>query len=208
MHGSRQVFAVLAVLFTAVVGSSGLAHAAGPPVVLDQSQPQFGTAVGEGVYNIVGVGLRDLGQSFTAGRTGRLDHVVLPLTEFGTVGNLTVSLYDASGGLPVGEPLVQATVAPADGPTGWPPAWVSVSLPPVAVRAGKQYAIELSSAGTWFSNGWIIGLPDSVNNVFPDLYAGGTSYERVFKADGTVSLIDQGFDLPFQTYVIGVAAHG
>ena len=128
--------AALAATAAALVVLAPAARAAGP---LDQSQ----TAL-DGTHSYFAFSVQTFAQTFTAGRTGLLDQVTLPLRAYGG-GALTVDVVPVGAGVPVAgaTPLASATVPAAAAPRFGPVHWVAVPLADTLVTAGTQYAIAL-----------------------------------------------------------------
>jgi len=110
-------------------------------------------------------------QSFTAGVSGQLTKVELPLTRFDPLtGGPVVELTAAVRGLPTGPVLASAVIPPAAVPASPTIAWVPVPLPgPVTVSEGQQYAIILRPPAN-AAPGWLVLWQADV----PGTYAGGT----------------------------------
>ena len=129
-------------------------------------------------------------QTFTASITGTLDQVDLFLVG-GLLGDpLTVQIQGVSGGVPNGVVLASASVPAASVPddTG---SWIAIPIAPVAVTAGTQYAIVVSTSDfqtyAWFRAGG-------------DVYAGGAALAG-FIGDFWTPMTPSA-DLAFRTYVI------
>ena len=139
----RAALALLAVLLAAALATQPAA-AQTPPRQLDQSQTGQAFLVGAHSNN------RPF-QTFTAGLTGGLDQVDLPLAWLNTVGagTVTISIVTVGvGGVPTTTALASTTVPAASLPvfTGLPIPFTSFALSPAApVVAGTQYAIRVSA---------------------------------------------------------------
>lgn len=135
-RAALRTFGVALALVVAV--ATGPAQASSP---VDQSQ----TIVGDG-----GMGIWSspwslwVAQTFTAGVTGDLTQVDLLLFRINNPGDLTVQIESVNGGVPSGIVLTSTTVPQS---SVWESfTWVQVTLGPIPVTAGTQYAIVLSAA--------------------------------------------------------------
>src|SRR5919109_876106 len=94
---------------------------------------------------------RSAAQTFTAGLSGQLDQVDLPLAKsIQTDGPLTVEIRDVVGGAPGTAVLASAAVPAASVPLGGTQQAVFVAAPfdsPADVAAGSQYAIGAYTGG-------------------------------------------------------------
>lgn len=140
-------------------------------------------------------GTERIAQTFTVGKSGTLDQVDLMiwLTDSDQPGNATVTIEPVDGsGDPV-YPLVPALSTGANAIPAGAHTWVSFDMTPLAVTAGKQYAIVVTPETYMTGALWDGG----------DEYAGGKAY------DGTVGWTDIGSggatdDWVFRDYVIPV----
>lgn len=143
-----------------------------------------------------------LAQTFTAGRSGDLDRVVLPL-HWSTVvdpGPLLVTIQTVDGaGTPTGDVLASGSITVME--AGLQPlqsAWVEIRLTsPAEVSAGTQYALVLQTSGECdTSDRWGWHQAASV-----DPYPGGMGM-RGFSFAPELWLTFPGFDFAFETYVV------
>jgi hypothetical protein len=138
---------------------------------------------------------RSAAQTFTAGLSGQLDQVDLPLAKYmQTDGPLTVEIRDVVGGAPGTTVLASAAVPAASVPLGGTQQAVFVAAPfdsPADVAAGSQYAIVAYTGGDDVYN-W--------GRAAADAYPGGTLFRSRQSPPLTwsASLLD---DLAFKTYV-------
>lgn len=175
MRRSISIAAVLVALIAATAASAVTSGA-----VLDQSAAEGGCSSGVGF----GPPTFSKAQTFTAGLTGLLTDVVLPLSNYAGV-DLTVSITTVSGGIPA--TVLSTTDVPA-GAVGTTETSYDVAFgSPASVVAGTQYAVTLSSTS---SGEWEWGCNSS------DVYAGG---QGLYNSGGGWNGI--GFDHAFQTYV-------
>lgn len=166
-----------------------LAGPASATSVLDQEQPTIDTSVGF-VFAIGGGSEQKLAQVVTPGLTGTLTEVDLSLA---CEGDLTIQIQGVSGGKPNGV-VLGTFVTPA--PVPFPTTFRSFVLPsPVAVTAGVQYAIVLSSTGS-------CGIwPGPVGDPYP---GGNAFFDSRPNPPGIWELLSIGngrADLPFRTFV-------
>jgi hypothetical protein len=142
-------------------------------------------------------------QTFTAGRTGRLDQVDLPIgwSNCQPTGDLIIQIQTLANDLPSGTALASASLAGSaiSEETAATTPFVPILFPsPASVTAGTAYAIVLSApeAGT-------CGMSDAFYewqlNDGEDLYTAGASY---FDGDGGASWSPFGSDAGFRTYVM------
>lgn len=182
------MFALAPLLALALVAMLGLqpAHAAGD--TLDQSQTYRDADLGMFTFSYVTV---MQGQTFTAGLSGNLDRVELQLGVISGPGDLNVSIYDTSGGLPTGSPLATTTVSSSS--IAYYEAWQDVYFNPApVVTAGHQYAIGLEAS---LNSDWSASAAD--NNP----YAGGTMLQNISSVPGGWQEQPGGWDMLFKTYV-------
>lgn len=176
----------IAVAAVALIAAGG-AGAVTSGAVLDQSAVEGGCSSGIGY----GPPTFSKAQTFTAGRTGLLTDVVLPLANDAGI-DLTVSITTVSGGIPG---TVLSTVDVPAGSVGSSETSYDVAFgSPASVVTGTTYAITLSStsAGQW---SWYCNSSN--------VYAGG---QGLYNSGGGWN--DIGFDHAFETYVAPpVVAH-
>lgn len=176
----------LAVLF---LGAAPMAAHAVP--VLDQST---------GLENIGNSGpaiisSQSIAQTLTVGISGLLSQVDLQVyQDDGTVGDVTVSILDASAGVP-GASLGSIVLSLTDIPflSGQVP-WTSVDVSSLGLSfsVGDMIAIELSSSGGTGSPPWVIWSENYSS------YAGGSAFSNF---GGTYFPITDPDDVSFQTFV-------
>lgn len=195
----RLVFVAPLVLVLCVFVAPGVARASG---TLDQSQLDHS----QGFEEICGnCGYGSGAQTFTAGLTGKLDHVELYV---GKTLNpvptdpLIVEITDTSGGGPDSNVLASASVPPASVPTA---GWLEVDFAsPAQVTSGTQYAIVLYTLDPGPGN-YAWGLSPETNP-----YSGGeflinnTSLPPV--PPGWFAIESGNTDAAFETYVETVTA--
>ncbi len=127
-----------------------------------------------------------MGQTFTAGITGTLDHLEIGFT---STGATTWEIWDTTGGMPGGTILGSVTI-PDDMSLGWNN--IDLSSEAISINAGSMYTIV-----TYFSPG---GYEALYSEFDPDSYSAGQllidfgSGWEVFSTFG-------GGDLQFRTYV-------
>lgn len=188
-----QVLVALRYVTVAVligVGStfiSAPAHASGQ---VDQSATFAGTGSSDDIFS--GFVAQSLSQSFTAGVSGTLTSVDVGVSQSLSPTNLTIAIFDAVGGLPVGTSRVSRTLAGADlsavtsGQALVPVAFSS----PMSVTAGATYAIVASTtASSPAKFEWYRSVP----------YTRGTAAYDDGSGPGWNAL---GYDFTFATYVI------
>ncbi len=129
------------------------------PDVLDQSQ---GTEHGGGIS---GVGGYPLGQTFTAGRSGKIDRVRAQVYNWDATGALVATIETLTGGYPSGTVIGQGSIPASSLPEECNFLWVNIGISGggAAVTAGSHYAVVLDSDFGQFI--WLL------NN--GDLYKGG-----------------------------------
>jgi hypothetical protein len=165
------------------------------------------------------------GQIFTAGQSGTLDKVSLPLLyepapiQGSDQSDLVVQVKAVDGsGLPTGDPLSSVTVPAAEFGTSWPPAppkWREITFTePAQVTAGTQYALLASTknpescpvSGSGCRNGHYVFLRSSSSNPYSSGYMVTRDYAgEWFKYDGSHGA-DLHFDAGFKTYVSAAPA--
>lgn len=168
--------------------TSAPAHASGQ---VDQSAAFEGTGNFDEVFS--GFTVSRLSQSFTAGVTGTLTSVDVGVSQSGSPTNLTIAIFDAVSGVPVGSSRAARTLTGADltsvtaGQT-----LVAVSFTsPTSVTAGASYAIVASTTDSLPAKfEWYRAVP----------YARGTAAYDDGSGPGWSAL---GYDFTFATYVIG-----
>jgi Bacterial Ig domain len=135
-------------------------------------------------------------QTFTAGLSGELDRVDLPLQGGGT-DPLIVEIRDTSGGVPGGTVLASASVPASSVPdAGFE--WVAVTFSgPATVQSGTQYAIVAYTTDTLPPGySWFVGPVDT--------YAGGATWESPDVPPSSIWFGPTN-DAAFKTYVVVAA---
>jgi len=147
---------------------------------------------------------RSLGQTFTAGLSGILDHVELGMqgAQMPTSGPVTVDIRDVTAGAP-GSTVLGTTDVPGGFVTGWNS--ISFLSQNIAMTAGQEYSIVLYTAEQ--ENIPTMGVRwDSAS------YTGGAAWEQIL--GGSWELMQfywpeidtyYGADLQFRTYVQSAA---
>ena len=134
-------------------------------------------------------------QTFTAGVTGALTSVTLPLQKQGAGTGATASIYTTSGGIPICA-LATASIDMSTAPTAGlsiPMNSVSISFTsPAQVEAGTQYAIVVSSTARGVNAVWWSGNTT-------DVYSAGAGLQSVSGTWGSVQG-SPGTDWGFETY--------
>ena len=87
-----------------------------------------------------------LGQSFTAGLAGVLDQVTVHLQRINNPGDITVQVFAASSGLPVGSALSSTTISQSSVLLTFSDVTATFASP-AALTAGSQYFLRLSAPG-------------------------------------------------------------
>ena len=163
---------------------------------LDQEQPTIDSTVGG--LAIGGTSQQKLGQTFTAGLTGTLTEIALPVA-CDAGATLAVEIRDVAGAGPGATVLASTSVPGASLPQFFPapPAFRTISFPSgAAVTAGTSYALVLTAGdpGCGIFRGPV-----------GDPYAAGDLYfDALPNAPGWVCVCDfanERRDLPFRTYV-------
>jgi hypothetical protein len=177
-------------LALATAGTTLLLAAQASAGMLDQQQT---TSNGWETFDVAG----QAAQIFTAGITGGLDRVDLPLTTAGSADPLTVQITDVSAGVPgttvLASALIPVSAAGSDHP---PTTWASaIFLTPAPVRAGTQYAI----LPVWNGGGehWEWG-----GEIPTGTYPGGYTLDRDPRDPPTVPWFVETYDMAFKTYVV------
>ena len=185
----------------AVVAALSLAVAVAPASAGTLDQQHTGdplTGVGIVGPDSVFSGPASLAQTFTAGLSGALDQVDIPLSRLDADGPVTVELRDVSGGAPGATVLASTSVAAAAVPAAVPSGEVfDVAVPfaaPAPVLAGSQYAIVAYTGGDDMYRSQAVGDGS-------DGYTGGGLFITFTSPPASWST---GFslDLRFKTYVI------
>lgn len=131
----------------------------------------------------------DMGQTFTAGKTGLLDRVELLMGNVGG-GTMAVHLWSTSGGVPDTELDASSFASPGAGPS-----WVEFDfMTTQPVVAGTTYAITFNLSG-------LTGIGLNVPVVYGsngNAYGGGQSITK--SGSSWVELVT-GFDMSFRTYL-------
>jgi hypothetical protein len=171
------------VLALAALALPGVAGAAG---TLDQQQ----TSTASGVLAVEKE--HTPAQAFTAGRSGRLTHVELPLYfPFcpNPVPRLTITIRPlGSDGSPSADILADASVPERCTPDL---EWKTVAFAsPARVRAGLRYAIVATSDGVFSGGTWFWGFREA------DPYPGGAAWQHT-----AAGWTEHSSDMAFKTYV-------
>jgi hypothetical protein len=165
--------------------------------ILDQEY-DFQSSVANSTNGNVG----EIGQTFTVGIAGTLDHIEVLMFRLGGIfdptGDPILSVYATSAGLPTGAPLATATVPEANVPFTTA-AFVSFDVNSAAIPVGLgdvlAFAISTTSeVGPYF-------LLTHGDTGQPEDYAAGTVVSRFLPA-GPWSALTQ--DHGFRTYVVPV----
>ena len=172
--------------------------AAGAVGTLDQEAPAPSPSAT--VITLANIGPRvSSGQTFTAGLSGVLDQVDLPLhRQSSTTEDLSVEIRNVVSGLPGPTVLASATVPAANVPPGsafdW--GWVSVTFTsPPQIDAGSQYAIVAHTNGSGrFDDpyNWIVSTAS---------YPGGVWVYSNSSPPATWDRLTHDRDFGFRTYV-------
>jgi hypothetical protein len=130
-------------------------------------------------------------QTFTAGSSYTLDHIILKLIRTGSTGDLTVTIVATTSGLPTGAPISTGTVVESGVPTSL--GLVTIAMSGVSIVAGTKYAICMNypnhALGTHIE--WNIITPGTYPGGSYCLYSSGswvayTAYDFYFDTyDGT-----------------------
>jgi len=196
-----EIFA--SIVLAAIAVASTPVHAA---VVLDQDY-EFTSGVAVGASGTSS----EVGQTFTVGMAGTLDHIdVLMFRQSGIFDPATdpiLNVYNASGGLPIGASIATTSVSKDLVPynlAGFVSFDISGSAIPVLV--GDVLAFSISTSGSALY--WLLEKSDTGQ---PVDYASGQGVSRIlnippdpWQADTTVDgdTVDRGF----RTYVEAVAS--
>lgn len=158
---------------------------------LDQGATFDGSGIADEIF-ISGSSVQRLSQSFTAGATGALTSVDVGISQSSSPTTLTIAIFDAASGVPIGTSLASRTLTGADlTAVTAGQALVPVSfLSPLSVTAGATYAIVASTTDS---------LPAKFNWYWAAPYARGTAAYDDGLGSGWNAL---GYDLTFATYVI------
>lgn len=212
MHASGHVALSAALLLTAVACADRVttdpetqaeppvtfSHDPAGPTDLDQSQP-VADGLAPFTFAIGGQSSQVLAQVFTAGVSGRLRAIELPVGCDG--GRLRIEIRDAPTGTPGTVGLATEVFGAGELPAGFPPGGVIFTTLPLrpapAVTAGAAYAVVLSNPDSPAESCGMLPGPEG------DSYAGGNGY--FFDTDTSswvnISLGNGREDLPFFTYV-------
>ncbi len=171
------------------------------PPTLDQQETQID--LGTGGLNIGGGSQQQLAQVVTAGFTGNLTEIRMPVS-CTTNADLIVTIQGVTGGKPNGSVGSTQTYPAATLPIATIPLVAFRSLPlstPVSLSGGEQFAIVLSSTGASATQNCLISQGPSNPPPF-DAYPGGAA----FAMQGSTAWGQLGLDLPFQTFMAPVIA--
>jgi len=161
-------------------------------VVLDQQNDVTGSATADSTNG----GITELAQTFTVGITGTLNRVEVQLARFfGSGGDMVLSIYNTSGGLPIGPSLgsksLPWTVIPSTGYDYQVFDLNSVSIP---ATAGTVMAFVLSS-----TSGGATGGPR--NSFTLNSYPGGEAQYRTANSNDPWQAFPNSHDYGFKIYV-------
>lgn len=178
----------------------GAAHAASD--TLDQSMTTLSGCLCVAVQDNPSYVSASAAQTFTAGISGSVDRVSLPLWNLYSSGfpkgDLSVSIWDTSNGLPSGNSALGSTTISGDSFSGYNFVWTDVTFTPaIPVTKGTQYAIEIvaGEGSAWYVQG-------NVNDVYPGGgYVQGYLYPTHPLA-WSIPSNEVGWDLGFKTYVL------
>jgi len=183
---ARRVTLLLAL--SAACGACVVAPATALAGTLDQQQTASN-------FNEAVVDVQSVAQTFTAGRSGRLDQVDLFLRKFGSpAAGIAVELRDVAAGAP-GTQVLATTTVPASSVTGLSVlGFASAGFSaPASVAAGTQYAIvAYTSASGASAYGW--GAQSG------NPYPGGSEFTLSASPPGS-SWAQHSNDTAFKTYV-------
>jgi hypothetical protein len=177
-----SLFAALTI-FTAVTATA--------QPVIDQEQPVISTTL----MFIGSNSLQKVAQVFTAGRSGYLSYVTVPVACMASA-RLHVAITETNGlGAPGGVLLAEETLRGANYPGGATSFRIIQFCSPAYVTAGQQYALTLDVPNApKLSCGLLVGPTG-------DTYAGGVGYfDALPNSPGWNANIPE-MDLAFQTYV-------
>ena len=140
----------LKLLGTLLLVLSLLLPGAAPTLAVGQLDQQQTTQTSFFLIGAQGPGRSNYIQTFTAGLTGNLDQVSLPLVGPERFATFTVDILSVAGGVPTFTVLTTVTTQPTENLplSGLPYPFTAFPLdPPLPVVAGTQYAIRVSTAG-------------------------------------------------------------
>ena len=160
--------------------------------MIDQEQVNVDTG---STYAVGGASEQKLAQVFTAGLSGKLTYVTVPVT-CDPAATLTVTIEKTSGGVPIGSVLALETIAGSNFPTIVPSPAVGFRIVrfsnPPAVTAGTSYAVVLEAGKD--SCGLYHGPAG-------DTYGGGAAFFDARPNPPGWVAITPVLDLAFQTFV-------
>ena len=189
---SRLSLTSLLLLLAACGGSSGDPGATSPPAPQAAIDQQFlGPAIGPGET----FDTQRLGQTFTAGVTGMLTQLELPIGQHIAGGALRIDVRLAPGGTPVEDDAqAMGVTVIANGTYDASMSWRTIVLSaPVPVAAGSTYAISIWTPGP---GGYIWNSADT------DTDPSRQAYTRI---EPVGQWVNQGIvDLLFKTWVVPV----
>lgn len=173
------------------IGTITIAPSAHAASTLDQSVT--GTT-----HNTTFTSTQWLGQSFTAGITGALTRIDIPIQKYGTpTEGVTVSVYAAASGIPTGPALASAVLSPGAIPQfGGAVSPLEVALSPAPrVVSGTQYVYTLATTQVYASpyNFYVAFAPAP-----GDVYAGGSDVFCLLPCGWSAN---PGYEYSFATYV-------
>jgi len=178
---------ITAFVFTALAGIIAFAAP-----IIDQEQVNLSTSA---TLAVGGASQQKLAQVFTAGRTGQLTHITVPIA-CDPNATVTVKIVKAPGDFPSSSVLAQEVLAGTTFPTIVPSPGVGFRIvrfdTPATVFSGVQYALTLEAGKE--SCGVYAGPPG-------DSYPGGTAYfDARPNPPGWIAMLPTA-DLAFQTFV-------
>jgi len=185
-------FAVLAIACTLVV-----AEFANAAVILDQ-QHLFSSSIADSSNGNVS----EVGQTFTVGVAGTLDHIDVLMFQLGSIftptGDPKLSVYATAGGVPTGAPLVTMSVPQANVPLNNPGlVTFDVSAAAIPVSIGEVLAFGISTTseiGPYF-------LPNDDDTGAPGDYTAGAAFRRTISPVQAWQPLTPAVDHGFQTFV-------
>ena len=188
-------FSILAVTMTMMAAVS--AHAA---VVLDQ-QHNFASAVADSTNG----NISELGQTFTVGVTGTLDHIDVLMFRlldiFDPTGDPRLNLYNTAAGVPTGAALATSLVPEAQVPVN-AAGFVTFDLSAagISVVAGDVLAFGIST----LSDPQPYFLPNDVDTGAVDDYGTGAAFRRFINPVTAWQPLAPSQDHGFRTFVNAV----
>ena len=187
----RTRFAAIGLGLVAMLSlATGTAVAAVPVGTLDQQQTDTS-------WNALGLGVA-VAQTFTAGAPGTLTTVGVNIQLYDTNASdfhVTGKIYETSGGLPTGSPLVTMTINTLVSTHTW--YLFTFPTPPTSV-AGTQYALVLEPASSMM---WYGDCADSYGSGRALIDDGGWIDFATYGANHSLGETACVKDFAFETYV-------